>query len=335
MFNPQYRITNYLLDLIEKIAIIQTKIDDSKIKFDQIIKLQKLAISKSANASTTIEGNTLTLNQVIRLTENKPVNAEFSQKQEVINYIKALNWIIKQQNQSINFNSILKLQAIVCDKLIEQSKLGKLKEKQNYVINEKGIVIYTPPPVAKTELMLKELVTWLNNTESRHSIIDSAIFHHQFVSIHPFSDGNGRTARLLAQWILYQREFDSKHIYYLDNYFASDRRKYYSKIEQTRELDYDFTYWIEYVAEGILTTIKDVYEEIKELQIKTKTNIEITEKQKLLLELLRIKGQVNTQDIQIELKINRARVNQIISPLVKNEIVEVIGKGRSTKYYLK
>ncbi|MCP4050206.1 MAG: hypothetical protein GY730_05825 [bacterium] len=56
--------------------------------------------------------------------------------------------------------------------------------------------------------------------------------------IHPFSDGNGRTAGLLAQWILYQKEFDSKHIYYLDNYYANDRKKYYNKIEQARSLSF-------------------------------------------------------------------------------------------------
>lgn len=334
MFEPKYRITNYLLDLIEKIAKIQTKIDDSNIQINQVVKLQKLAISKSANASTTIEGNTLTLNQVIKLTENKPVNAEFSQKQEVLNYLQALNWIIKHRDQLIDFDLILKLQAIVCDKLIDPIKLGKLKTKQNYVVNEKGIIIYTPPAPEKTELMLKELLAWLNTSKDRHSIIDSAIFHHQFVSIHPFSDGNGRTARLVAQWILYQREFDSKHIYYLDNYYAEDRRKYYSKIEQTRELDDDFTYWIEYVAQGILSTITEVYEEIKALQIEAKTSITINEKQKALLELIRMNGQLNTQDIQKELNINRARVNQIISPLVRDNIIGILGKGRATKYYL-
>ncbi|MCP4050205.1 MAG: hypothetical protein GY730_05820 [bacterium] len=147
------------------------------------INLQKLEISKSTKASTTIEGNTLTLNQVIKIMENRPVNAEFSQKQEITNYLKALSWIITNQSKSIDFISILNLQKMVCNKLINDSRLGKLKIKQNYVINEKGIIVYTPPPVEKTELMLKELISWLYNEESRHSIIDSAVVHHQFVSI--------------------------------------------------------------------------------------------------------------------------------------------------------
>ncbi|MEI7942896.1 MAG: Fic family protein [Candidatus Riflemargulisbacteria bacterium] len=333
MFTPKYRITEYFLSLTEKIVQLQTRISDSNIQFAQLKKLQQQAMSLTVKSSTTIEGNVLSLEQVQALAEKKDIAAEFSQKQEVLNYFNALDWVLMNYSKQITEERILFLHRIICDKLIREESLGGYKQKQNYIINENNIVTYTPPSPEQTKWMVKELLDWLNEDNNRNPIIESAIFHHWFVSIHPFSDGNGRMARLLSQWILYKNKFDAKHIYYLDTFYSNDRDRYYQKIIQTRELDYDFTYWLDYVAEGLVSTINEVYDKV--LQLNHKSKILLNDKQQQLLELLRYEGRVNTAYLQDALKVNRARINQLISPLIKAGIVAVEGKARATKYILK
>lgn len=334
MFKPDYRITEYLLELIEKIAVISSKIASKKIKFSLMAKLQSEALERNTHSSTSIEGNLLSLVQVSALNHNKDIAADIKQKKEVYNYIKALRWIIKDPQRKLNQDNLLHLHALIAKGLIPSEKCGKFKKKRNYVINEKKIVIFTPPKSGECPKQVAELLTWINKSVKIHPIILSATFHHQFVTIHPFSDGNGRVARAAAQWILYQKSFDPQHILSLDDFYAEDREKYYSKIQQVRELDYDFSYWIEYVAQGVLETMKKTYSRMNKLAYSSQEKITITPKQEELINLLNMYGSLGSKQLCKLLKIKRARVNQLILPLVEVKIIKTEGKARATKYYL-
>ena len=333
MFNPDYQVRNYFLSLAEKIAVISAKINESNIKFSLMAKLQREALERCAHSSTSIEGNILSLAQVSSLSKKREVDADWKQKQEVINYLEALRWIIKKRAASINKTHLFKLHSTITKKLLSDEKIGSFKKKQNYVVNEKRIVIYTPPPPKDTPRLVEELLAWANK-RGIHPIIQSAIFHHQLVNIHPFVDGNGRLARLVAQWILYKYDFDPHHIFSLDDFFAQDRKRYYQKIQQARELDYDFTYWIEYVAEGILETVEKLYNRIKRLILSSVGKITVTPKQEELINILSRDGFLSSSELCNILKINRARVNQLIVPLIKANIVKREGKARATRYFL-
>jgi len=334
MFKPTYRITDYFLQTIERIASIAAKIEAKKIKFSVLIKLQTEALERNVHSSTSIEGNQLSLAQVSALDHKKDVSADLRHKKEVLNYFKALRWIISNYQKPLNKSSLLKLHSLVVSGLLIKSKIGSFKKKQNYVIDGDGLVVYTPPSPAKCRKMIEELLLWLDRSGGIHPIIASAIFHHQFVNIHPFSDGNGRVARAGAQWVLYQRNFDHNHIVALDDFYARDRQRYYDKIQQTRALDYDFTYWIDYVAEGILQTVDNVYSRIENISHGVGTHIVITPKQEELVRLFNLHGSLGSKDICRILKINRSRVNQILTPLIKAKIIKKEGRARATRYFL-
>ena len=334
MFEPRYRLTPHLLKLIEQAAILTTKIAHTKISFSLKVRLEKEALDRSVHASTSIEGNELSLGQVAALNERREVAAEFKEKQEVINYTRAMQWIIKNSTAEINEAGLLRLHKIITDKLLDQEKSGAYKSIQNRVVNEKRVVVFVPPTPAQAPKMTKELLAWLKEQKDEHPVIVSALFHHQLVTIHPFADGNGRVARAAANWILYRSGFDPKHIYYLDEYFAKDRQRYYQKIQQARDLDHDLTYWIEYVAEGVQATLGTVFKRIQELSLKADEHLVVTPKQEELIGLIRKEGSIGSGDIGKHLKINRARVNQLIVPLIEAGIVKKEGKARATRYYL-
>ena len=334
MFKPDYKITEYLLSLIEQIATLLAKIESKKIRFTLMARLQNEALERNVHSSTSIEGNPLSLAQVSALNHNRDVSASFKQKKEVLNYFKALRWIIKNPERKISKDSLLELHKFITRSLLSSEKSGKFKKKQNFVIDKNKIVIYTPPSPKKCPKLISELLNWLKRDVKIHPIVLSAIFHHQLVNIHPFSDGNGRVARAAARWILYQKNFDPHHILSLDDFFAQDRERYYNKIQQTRDLDYDFTSWIEYIAEGILATLKGTYSRINKLSYSSQEKITITPKQEELLNLLYMHGSLGSRGLCKLLKIKRARVNQLVSPLLEAKIIKKEGKARATNYYL-
>ena len=335
MFKPEYKITEYFLSLVEEIGRLSAFIDSRRVRLPILSALQKEALNRNIHASTSIEGNMLSLEQVTALTENRTINADVKQKIEVLNYSKALNWIILNNQSAISLGLLFDLHEMISCDILEQIKIGVIKAKQNYVVDGKGIVIYTPPEPKHCQRMLHELIDWVNNSLEIHPIIVSAVAHHQFVTIHPFSDGNGRLARIFAQWTLYQKGFDPQHTFCLDEFYALDRQRYYDKIQQARDLDFDFTYWNEYVAEGIVETMTKILERINDLTVTIDGRISLTSRQEELIDILRIHGIVNSAELCRCMSINRARVNQLIQPLVKAGVVVKQGTTKGTKYYLR
>jgi len=336
MYKPIYRITPYLLNLIDEASAFRTWINQATLQVAWLPILEKEARARAAHSSTSIEGNPLTLSQVQAIDRGEKIGAPQRFEKEVTNYLKVMRWIARKPQSKINEKNLLYLHKLLMQELLLESKIGKYKEKQNYVINERGIKIYTPPSPKDTPRLTKELLQWVNSKEVKdlHSIVVCAIFHHRFVSIHPFPDGNGRLSRALGTHFLYQRGFDTHHIFSLDDFFANNRNKYYLKIRQARELDDDLTCWIEYIAEGIVSTLKNAKSRIEELQVSPASKIYLSPRQEEVLRILRDSHPLTVAEIKKKLKITKARINQIISPLIKNGLVIKEGQSRATRYRL-
>lgn len=334
VYDPIFKITPYLVKLIDEASALREWINISTLKVAWLPVLQQEARIRATHSSTSIEGNPLNISQIKKLVGGDKQEATRDPEKEVFNYLKAMRWIEAHSHSPITEKSILYLHSILVDGLLPKDKCGKYKEKQNYVLDENDIKMYTPPSPKDAPRLMSELVDWLNSKEANelHSVMTCAILHHHLVSIHPFSDGNGRIARLLGTWVLYHKDFDLRHIFSLDDFFAGNRKSYYEKIQQARELDDNLTCWIEYVAEGIVKTLKDVRKRIEALQIRSKTEISLSARQETILGLLRDKGSLSASEIMEQLRVTRARINQIVHPLIKNKIIIMEGKARATRY---
>ncbi len=334
MFKPNYRITDYFLSRIEKISALQAEIRKSHLRLPVLLRLQKDAFNRNVHSSTWIEGNQLSLQQVAALNEKNDIKADLRQKKEVQNYINALRWIIDHAGQQIKENDLLRLHGLITKDLVTEEKSGRYRKIQNYVVDGRKNVVYTPPPASEVPKLMRALLEWVNRESAVNAVIASAVFHHQLVTVHPFTDGNGRLARAVSLGILYQKGYDPSHILALDEYYANDRKAYYLKIQQARELDYDLTYWLDYIAQGILGTLENAMQRIYQLSISPRKNISLSEKQELMINFIKQNAGCNSKELGVALKINRARVNQLISPLVKAGIIKMEGKARTTKYFL-
>ena len=136
---------------------------------------------------------------------------------------------------------------------------GAYRKVQNYVVNSKTKeVIYTPPDAIKVPRLMTELIHWLQIDSDANPVLKAGIAQFQLVHIHPFLDGNGRTARLLSTLCLYQSGYDFKKLFSISEYYDRDRENYYHAIQSVRNSNMDLTQWIEYFAVGLSNQMQEI-----------------------------------------------------------------------------
>lgn len=176
--------------------------------------------------------------------------------------------------------------------------------------------------------------------ESARSVIETGIAHYEFVRIHPFVDGNGRSARVLATLILYLRGFDAKQFFCLDDYYDSDRPAYYRVLRSVDPNALDITGWLEYFVEGVKVSIAAVKERIARLSSErlrrtTQGQIALTERQMRIVEIVNRQGKITNKDARTLFKISSQAAHKELVKLLQMGVIKTAGQGRSLSYELK
>lgn len=199
-------------------------------------RLRKNSKKKSSYASNRIEGNPLTEAQVNEVVERDEHKHFLKPEQEVRNYFLALNLLEEKAKKGVDFSKelILEVQALV-EKGASKEKIGFRGEMPPGVLfavydSQTGVTEYIPPEYTDIPGLVDELVEYVNTTDD-HPIIVAAVVHYQLVTIHPFEDGNGRTARLMSGYILDVNGYGFNGIGSLEEYFAYDPDEYYSSLQ--------------------------------------------------------------------------------------------------------
>jgi len=182
-----------------------------------------------------------------------------------------------------------------------------------------GEIFFRPPKNENVPDLVKDLIDWINFEDTRDldAVILAGITHYEFVRIHPFIDGNGRTARVLATWILYNRGFDTKQFFALDDYYDSDRPAYYKALQSVNQATLDLTKWLEYFVEGVHISVQAVKERIvrlssERLRKTKKGQIALTERQMQIVEFINEHGKITNRDVQRLFRLsNRASLDEI------------------------
>lgn len=330
-YEPQFRITPRLLSLVETIAALRERIEGAAIALSWIPNLQKDTRVRNGHASTAIEGNPLTLEQVRALEEGRELVASDERSQrEVLNYFAGLRFIEKNaKRKTIRHEDLFELHRLLADSVMDQGSAGAYRTIQVRVGQ------HLPPQAADVSPLMFELLDWWNNQSTELSpVLSSAILHYRFEDIHPFADGNGRTGRALALWDLYRRGFDSHYLFSVDEYYWENRPAYYAALTQVRNAGEDLTQWLEYSAQGLESTLERVWLRLQKFQATGSARITLTPRQEYLLGLLRDHGSLSPAEIWKHLKVSRQGAMNILSPLVEAGLVEKRGTQKSGRYYL-
>ncbi|MEO6847434.1 MAG: Fic family protein [Chthoniobacterales bacterium] len=331
-YSPQFSITPLLLSRVEEIAVLRERIMAATVELSWIPALQKDTRTRNVHASTAIEGNPLTLEQVRALEEGRELTASSVRaKREVINYFAGLRFIEKRvTKKKIGHADIFELHRILAEEVMDQGEAGRYRSMRVKVGR------YQPPPPEDVSGLMMELLDWWNSASSSLSpVLSSAILHYRFEAIHPFSDGNGRTGRALALWELYRRGFDTHHIFSVDEYYWEDRPRYYTALENVHKEGEDLTEWLAYCAEGVQRTLERVWLRVQTFNRKTGNKLILRPKQEQLLNLLRDHASMTPAEIWKTLNISKQGAMDLLHPLLEAGLVERIGGKKTGRYILK
>jgi Fic family protein len=185
---------------------------------------------RTTHFSTRIEGNRLTLEEAQGVIERRlQIPGRERDVGEVERYYQALQqiegWVA--QKQALTEERIRKLHAVLYRG--KRARPTPYRDGQNVIRDSGGGLVYLPPEAADVPALMKELVAWMGRSWDEIPIpILAGMAHYQFVTIHPFYDGNGRTARGLTTWILYRGGYDLGKFYALEEFYARDLERYYA-----------------------------------------------------------------------------------------------------------
>ncbi len=221
---PPFTITNKMLDYVSNIMEKIGKLDNYT-NFNKMPVLRKNNRIKSIHSSLAIEANSLSLGQVKDVIAGRTVIGPQKEIQEVKNAYNAYEMINGVDAYSIK--DLKKVHEVITYLTVDES--GEFRKGNEGVFDEKGNCIHVCPPPEQVPGLMKQLFDWMKkNKEEIHPLILSSIFHYEFVFIHPFSDGNGRTARLwqnimLSKWkkIFEYLPIESQIHKFQDDYYKS------------------------------------------------------------------------------------------------------------------
>ncbi len=359
MYQPKFTITNNLITYISRIEYAKALIDTAPLVPAWEAKFRDDALKRTVHFGTKIEGNDLTedqAQQVVRMQdvvdsqevmEKTGLIARERDVQEVINYRNVINWIDKQQQfkpQQVFAQDTLKtIHKLTVFKLIEDKYIGSFRDKQVIVKSaSSGGVVFRPPVAPEIPYLIKDLFEWGGSSSARalHPLFQAAIAHYQVVYIHPFIEGNGRSARAFATLLLYSLGFDFKKFFSLEKYFDSDVEAYYQALHSVQQSNGDLTYWLEYFCYGVAIEIEKIKSQVlklsKDLKMQKQLGkqVALSERQILLLEVLQ--DEVTSEDMQKVLpNVSVDTILRDVKDLIAKGVVEKRGVTKGVRYSIK
>ena len=339
MFNPRFTVTQRLLANIKHIAVLVAELNNKSFSNTVLLEMEKAARAVSSHSSTSIEGNPLPLTEVKKILKTKPENIRDTE-QEVLNYNQALEKLNKLTKSNLDLAFILGTQEIVTKKLIASANNGKLRKESVFVNDPRiGKIIYWPPDYQDVKQLIDDLIKYTKNNKLKiDSLVLAGIFHKQFVIIHPFIDGNGRTARLLTKLLLANMGLNTFNLFSFENYYNQNITKYFQKVGILGNYydiknKIDFTEWLEYFTDGIIDELLRVGSELKTLS--STPNARLESYHKKLLDYIKKHGYINDKLYSALTERAKATRSLDFQKLINLGLIERFGKGKATYYKLK
>lgn len=341
MFTPKYTITQDMLSNLSKIERIKNSFDASSVSPILMASLKKTARISSIHYSTKIEGNRLTIQQVEETVfKRKNIANREHDSSEIKAYYKAMNYIEKCLDAKETFSEklIQKTHSLV------EGRVCGYRDGQNAIYDSGfGNIIYMPPKAKDVPILMQDLVKWVNTNDKIPHVIIAGLVHYQFVTIHPYYDGNGRTARLLTSFLMRKYGYGLKEIYSLEEYYANDLAGYYGALAVHEHHNYyegrekaDLTSWLEYFVKGVAevfgkikiaanknTTTSDLSFELRKLDVK----------QRKILELFTEFAEITSLQIAEYLNISQQSARLLANNWIKDGFLRLSNTSKKARKY--
>jgi len=258
-----------------------------------------------------------------------------------LNYNNALIWLERELKKSsplsITHDVIHTIHTLVMDSLMIETQLQDYRNEPVFVNDPREHkTVYWPPDQQDVKTLMSELVEFVHYSQKDvDPLIVSGIFHKQFVTIHPYVDGNGRSVRLVTKALLASMGLNTFNLFSFENYYNNNVTNYFKYVgEWGNYYDLvgviDFTPWLVYFTGGIIDELLRVSKELDKEIITPKTVL--TDHEKKMLVYIDMNGFITDKIYSTLTKRAKATRNLDFQKLISMRIIRTEGKGKATYY---
>ena len=348
MFAPVYSITPAIAKALMSIEADRQTVAGLPIDVTVLAKLRETARLVSTHYSTQIEGNRLTQRQVQEAVAGAHIPGKERDELEVRHHYRALEEVEKlaANGRTPTEKEIQRIHGLV---MTGRPKPTPYRDGQNVIRDSRtrGIV-YMPPEARAVPGLMADLARWIRlrmNDGDLPAPMIAGLAHYQFATIHPYYDGNGRTARLLANFILHAAGYGLKGIYSLDEYYARNLDAYYTALNVGPSHNYhlgraeaDVTGFLDYFCHGMADAFASVKVQAaaaaeRGVEDRSESLRKVDPRQRRLLELFRKQETVTAEDMALHLRLSHRTVVGLCRDWLKSGFLELHDPSRKRRSY--
>jgi Fic family protein len=302
---------------------------------------------RSTHFSTRIEGNRLTLVEAEQaVMEGRKFPGRERDTLEVQHYFQALAQIEKwvDEDKPVTEERICQLHALIFTG--KRARPTPYRDGHNVIRDGSGAIVYLPPEFGDVPDLMREMVTWIHAAENEQPVpVIAGLAHYQFVTIHPFFDGNGRTARALTTWLLYRGGYDLGKFYALEEFYFQDLDGYYNALVTHPHHNYyegrneaDITPWLAYFIKGMAVVFEMVAREVREKAVQRDEASEallrkLDRRARMVLGLFARQDSINANDVANVLGLSVRQARDLLSEWVNAGWLVVNDASRKSRAY--
>lgn len=350
-FEPKFSITAKVATSLMRIEAARQAVQDLPITPAVLATLRETARLYSTHYSTMIEGNRLTQEQVSKVIEKQQhFPGRERDEREVLGYYAALEKVeqVAASGAPVSETHIQMLHSLVMGEGRKRTKPSPYRDGQNVIRDSRTrSIVYMPPEAQDVPSLMKALAAWISKSQ-RDSLpcpIRAGIAHYQFATIHPYYDGNGRTARLLTTLILHLGGYDLKGLYSLEEYYARNLGDYYKALTVGPSHNYyggrakaEITGWVEYFCEGVATSFESVRRRAREAAgagaiDQSPALRRLDPRQRKALQLFRESTFITSRDVEALFGISQRASRNLLTAWVDQGFVLVADPAKKTRKY--
>ena len=327
-----------LIDANKKVAILE----GLSSRIPNMSLFVSMYVRKEALLSSQIEGTQCTLEDILNPLIENNTNRDVS---DVVNYIRATEFALERLKTLPLCNRLIKeTHAVLLESVRGQEKnLGEFRYSQNWIGGQGSTIKnarYIPPNPNDMLTAMSDLEKYINNDDSLDPLIQAALIHYQFETIHPFLDGNGRVGRLLITLFLMEKGILTTPALYISYYLKMNRVEYYDRMTQVRRTG-DYEQWVTFFLQAFADSAEDAIRTIDQLTALHDTNLlkfdTLTKRQRSsvlkVFTYLESNPIIDIQKTADFLKVSYNTVSKIVSILIEKGILEQTAKSGKAKIY--
>ncbi len=368
MLEPEYQITNEILKNIGVIEAAKEVINNAPLVPAWEARFKEEARVKTVHYGTHVEGNDLTFEQAQKIVQEKSERDENAMEvarrarvvardrdvQEVINYRNVLDYIDRKVKESRELEKdgfeytkrqMLEMHALSVEKIMSVDEVGVFRDKQVVIRGvRKGDIVRRPPNAVEVPYQVEAFFKWLNSEEANkiHPVLRAGIVHYELSRIHPFTEGNGRTARGMVLLLLAIENIDARRFFSIEEHFDKNIVDYYDAFIKVEEAGGEMTEWLEFFSKALAVEMEKVKERIKRISMDSRLRgkmgkqVALKERQIKLIEYLESHEWLRMSEARKILPmVSDDTILRDIKDLMDKDLLKKKGKTKGARYALK